>query len=179
MYWTENGWLYKAGMDLSNKTRLLYTTGGSLAIDIPAGRIYWTQYSSINSANLEGGDTITFRRCSSLWECAHSGIGLSNGVIYFGGGTGPGGIGGVVLSIDTLAAEGSTQTVFYTPSTILDLTIFDPTERLGTGLRRNSCEGQPCSHLCVLANKSFKCLCPPTMLLGDDQMTCQNLQSLL
>ena len=158
-------------MDLSNKTRLLYTGTGSLALDIPNSRIYWTEFSAIKSANLDGTDTITFRRCSSLWECAHNGIGLNDGIIYFGGSTGPGGASGVVQSIDTREESYSTQFVMYTPSTILDLTIFGSADT-GASLRRNNCEGQQCSHLCVLANQSFKCLCPENMLLGPDQRTC-------
>ena len=39
--------------------------------------------------------------------------------------------------------------------------------------RTNHCAGSLCSHLCLLTENYFKCICPPEMELSPDGLTCQ------
>ena len=178
MYWAQAGapvGIYQAGLDGSNTTLLTanyVTSPSAISIDTVTGYIYWVEpllyqiWRTDVNGSVSSAQTLT---AGYLPLDIHA----SNDILYYSqfySGAG---------SIQRQTAIGSTTapTLFLSAESgqrIHTMTFASPTNQPVDIV--NLCEGQLCSHVCVLlinnGTTGYRCVCPLGVELEDDGFTC-------
>ena len=156
MYWTSQspGSIQKAGMDGSSPVTIV--TGlnlpRGLAIDFAARRLYWADMNDnrIQTSDLDGRG---FRTVVQLPGDRYPwGIAVSKDRIYFGNNDSDGN-----NRLQSCTKDGQDIETLYTQDTHIRHMVLLPAVDRPTN-RKNHCEGQNCSMLCVLSQTSYRCL---------------------
>ena len=149
MYWTKyGGSIFKAEMDGTNLVEIVPHLGHptGIAIDYDSSRLYWVDCSTnkVQSSNLEGTDVELVAQSEGCpW-----GIAVNSGSIFWGTYTSK--------SLQTSDKAGQdVRTLFDGTHGIQHLTVAAPSP---VQTRKNHCEGQICSGICVLTADSFSCI---------------------
>ena len=137
-------------MDGSDVTVLVsglqYAMG--IVVDYDSSRLYWAGHttSRIQSSNTAGGDVRTVVQLPA--STGPWGLTLHGNKLYWGN--------ELAKSLQSSSKTGENVRTLYTaPNSIFHLTM---TTRNLTRTRRNDCEGQACSGICVLTGMTFRCL---------------------
>ena len=146
-----------------------FTSGAGIVVDPDSDRLYWTDQGSwrIASSRRDGTgiETIVELESSvSAWGLAKLG-----NVIYWTDLYGDSLRSSMITGEDVATLHnGIGHRVKHL--TLVPANTLSAFENVSNS---NPCEGQGCSHICVLKAKSaFSCLCPPGLHLVDDQRTC-------
>ena len=162
-------------MDGSNLTRIVtggrYNNGVGIVVDPISDRLYWSSFrnSRIASSFRNGSDAKTIvllDQTAGPW-----GLIALYGSIYWSD------LADNAIHHSSTAGEdvatahsgrGSMWHLALVPSSSASLNEF----RSHDGHGSNPCEGRGCSHICALAAKFSRCLCPQALHLAEDQSTC-------
>ena len=148
MYWTKGSSLIvKADMDGANDAVIVRgSVCNGIAIDYVTSRLYWGDVSrGIKSSDAEGGDVRLMVPLSKTpW-----GLTVSSRRIYWGYYSSGN-------SVQSSTKEGQDlKTIFNGKEEIQHMTVVEGSLPV---TRRNDCDGQVCSGICVLTPTSFRCL---------------------
>ena len=162
-------------MDGSNVTQIVtgdwYAVG--ISLDFDSDRLYWASFRNSRIAssfrNGSGLETIVL-----LEETAFPwGLITLNGSIYYGDLT------DLAIHRSSTTAGGAVETVYTGRRGMWQLALVPSSAGLNEFRsnkdeqgKNNHCEGKRCSHICALAAKSSRCLCPDGLHLTEDQRTC-------
>ena len=122
---------------------------GGIALDHDFNRLFWVEYEThkLRSSNINGGEVqeiLQLSKDSGPW-----GITLTGGRIYWGN------YSNKTLQSCTKSGQDA-QILYEAPHGINQLAFVNSgRDRIN---RKNDCEGQSCSNICVLNSKSFRCL---------------------
>ena len=167
MYWTTRGLIpsiKRAGMDGSNVTRIVRGTAmaGPLVIDQEESRLYWLDRpDSIETSDLEWRRRRTIRPLRDKLVA----VAIIKNRLYWTDGR-------VIQSCDK-RTQMDPQT-FELPGERNRTLAMEMIHREGQPKsdRMNHCAGKLCSHVCVLTENYFRCVCPARMSLDTDGITC-------
>ena len=167
MYWTTRGLvpsIKRAFMDGSKVMRIVRGTAmtGPVVIDQEESRLYWLDRAdSIETSDLEWRRRRTIRPLRDKLVA----VAVIGNRLYWTDGQ-------VIQSCDKRTQMDPKTFVLPPPRnrTLLDMDMIhsggQPSDRT------NHCAGKLCSHLCVLTENYFRCVCPEGMSLDLDGITC-------
>ena len=165
--------IYRANMDASDLTALV-TGNSSVAAEVIADpdsdRLYWTNYRNDRIVSSFRNGTGVEILVQLKTYARPAGLAKLGDLIYWGN----------VVDSKTLQSIGingeDVVTLYNGTSGIGHLTLIplQNSRNVMWDLENggNSCEGQGCSHICILQAKSFRCLCPEGLELAEDQRSC-------
>ena len=132
-----------------------------ITIDHEASRLYWTD-TGIKSSDLDGTNRRTVLTSTNRQIF---GIAIHGELLYWVDKNRR-------IKADNKLNASTSVVPRFNGTNIDDIQILSPDNQpaLTTG---NPCEGHPCSHICVLAEVSYRCLCPRGFRLGSDGKTCK------
>ena len=161
--------IYSAKMDGSDPKEVFgaFSPRG-ISIDFDSDRLYWAGHddNTIWSCLRNGSD---YGIVASLLSVAHPvGLVTVNQSIYWANlGT---------WNLQRSSVTGGDVVTVYTgqnqPIQHLAVVTTSQDQVAAANVVNNPCEGQGCSHICVLKAGSFRCLCPGRLRLAQDQRTC-------
>ncbi|CAB3369363.1 Hypothetical predicted protein [Cloeon dipterum] len=170
MFWTDWGkkpHIASAGMDGSKPGMFLELEvdayPNSLAMDYGNGRLYWADAKShiMQSVKLDGTD----RRVVLEMYAAYS-IAIFESRLFWSDVSGS-----KIRSCDKFTGMNLNTIVRDSRDNIGNIFIYHPALQ---PFLRNPCLTSECSHMCLLAPKGrYGCACPSNLLLGQDQITCE------
>ena len=137
-----------------------------ITIDYQTARLYWTSYagSMIESSGLDGEDRMTIVTLNR--GTGPYGIDILDGILYW-------------ATLDSGEVQSCTGTDACNPTTVYeagtflrDIAIMSASHQPVLERQINDCDGQGCSHNCVLTSNSFRCICPVSYDLQRDGRTC-------
>ena len=153
MYWTRGpaGLIMEAQMDGSDMIRLIDCNDPlGIAIDPDTSRIFWTEQenSRILSSDMNGTDirtVVTLPRGSSPY-----GIAIHKNELYWGNWND--------RSLQRSSKSGGNVRTLFRGAKTENIRHLCTTSRNFLTSRRNHCEGQNCSNICVLTATGFRCI---------------------
>ena len=169
MYWTDrkNRSIWRAAMDGSDPEIILTDLNSpvGITIDFQFSRLYWTNKAgdAIETSDLNGMDhKVVANLTRDSFPC---GIGTLNGALFWSNQN--------LKTVQSCPNANNCKPVeIHNANALLrDLAIMHESNQ-PRFRRRNDCAGMSCSHHCVLAGASSRCICPQGWQLAEDERTC-------
>ena len=161
-------------MDGSNATLLTaryVTSPSTMSIDLLSGYIYWVEPLLYTIYRTDINGTVTVAQTLTAGYLPVD-IHVNNNLLYYS--QFYSGVGSIYLQNSIGSTTAPTEFLSASGQRIEDITFASPTVQPVDIV--NLCDGQLCSHVCVLqfnnGSTGYKCLCPLGMDLEGDGLTC-------